>query len=115
MLFNTLSQAQVVIDDTLRRVLSQLPSSGLNKEVKPVLDQLAEMGFVLDESSDEDKIIDKYFTQIIHDNTTLNFTVLTTYDCNFACPYCVEAGVKAPVVMDDSTARRAVSFIGTNL
>lgn len=76
-----------------------------------MLARLKGMGFVLDDSEDEDVAIEGWFAKIAQDKSIMRATVLTTYDCNFACPYCVEAGVTAPIYMGRETAACVVEYV----
>ncbi len=109
--FNTRTQAQVVIDATLKQVLDSLPEDNHDDSTMKALSSLKEMGILIEDSTDEELIIEEWFHTIKTDSSKIDATVLTTYDCNFACTYCIEDGVKARIYMDENTARRAVSYI----
>jgi len=83
----------------------------LDQEAAAALTQLKSMGFVLDDGVDEGKLLEEWFARVKSDSSKVKATILTTYDCNFACTYCVEEGVRDPIYMDDGTAERAVSYI----
>ncbi len=44
-------------------------------------------------------------------NTGLHITVVLNLDCNFACPYCFETGVKGDLYMTGATAALLTAFI----
>ncbi len=109
--FNTRTQAQVVIDEKLKRVLDTLPGNNHDQPTLEALGALERMGILIEDSKDEKRLIEEWFQTIKTDSSEIDATVLTTYDCNFACPYCIEEGVRNRVYMDKSTAERTVSYI----
>ena len=109
--FNTRTQAQVVIDQRLRDVLEDLAGNEYDSDTTTALTRLQNMGLVVADGEDEDRTIEAWFAEIAQDKSVMRATVLTTYDCNFACPYCVEQGVKAPVYMSRETAAGVVDDI----
>ena len=44
-------------------------------------------------------------------NKGLHIIVVLNLDCNFACPYCFEEGVKGDLYMTEATAERLLAFI----
>lgn len=109
--FNTRTQAQVVIDKTLKGVLDALPGNNHDQPTLEALGALERMGILISDSTDEQQIIEEWFHTIKTESSEIDATVLTTYDCNFACPYCIENGVKNKIYMDEPTAQRTVSYI----
>ena len=109
--FNTRTQAQVVIDGELKTILDRLPAFPGAEQARRALSSLQKMGLVVDDSEDEKRIMEDWFRTIKTDTSKMRATVLTTYDCNFACPYCVEEGVKSSIYMDEQTAQNTVSYI----
>jgi len=109
--FNTRTQAQVVIDAELKRALEALPAAPGEGPAREALLALERMGIVAVEAADEGRVLEDWFQALKQDRSELSATVLTTYDCNFACPYCVEEGAKSRVYMDAGTARRAAAYI----
>ncbi len=109
-LYNTRTQAKVVIDKTLRDALERLHARTALHD-SDSLSKLAHMGFLVEDPEQEEKIIEQWFDQINHGSSIVKAKVLTTYECNFACTYCVEEGVKASVRMSPETARRCAQYI----
>ena len=97
--FSTRTQAAVVIDDELRGLLESLPDRDIPETARPVLAKLAEMGFVAESPEQDRRTITEWFDAIKSDSSRIQATVLTTYACNFACPYCVEGEVIASISM----------------
>ncbi len=111
LVYNTRTQAQVVVDKTLRERFKENHFNAKTTEEEEAFKTLGRMGIVVEDSTDEDKILEEWFKLIQNDRTSMRAMVLTTYDCNFACPYCVEAGVRKKVYMDDKTAKDAADYI----
>ncbi len=111
LLYNTITQAQVVIDDELKSVIGSLPSQPQKEETQTALAQLKRMGFLAASENDDAMALEGLFKKVWEDTSVLRATVLTTYSCNFGCVYCVEEGVKKPVFMDHKTALESVEYI----
>lgn len=106
LLFSTRTQATVVIDDALRDLLGapeEIPEASRKS--------LAEMGFVVDSEEEDRRILADWFAAMNGDTSRVMATVLTTYACNFACPYCVEGEVIAATRMSGGTAEAAITYI----
>jgi uncharacterized protein len=111
LIFNTRTQAQVVIDDELARALESLPDGQSSAKTTDAMSTLKELGLLVDDGVDEDRVIEEWFRGLQTAQTVLKPTVLTTYACNFSCTYCVEQGVHHPVFMDSQTAQHTISYI----
>ncbi len=111
LLYNTVTQAQVVIDDALRAILGELPTLPEKEEARTAVAQLQRMGFLAASESDDTAALENLFKKVWDDHSVIRATVLMTYSCNFRCVYCVEEGVKEPVFMDEKTALEAVEYI----
>ena len=110
--FCTRTQAMVVVDDELMEAIDKLPQFSGGKRTAEALATLSGMGFLVENEAEEEANIIRYFQALKSNASRIDATVLTTYACNFACPYCVEEGVKAAVHMDEQTAVRTVAYIG---
>lgn len=108
--FSTRTQAIVVIDNELKVLLGSLPTPGIPESAQGALSQLIRMGFLVSSEEDDRRIMEGWFQELKSDTSQVAATILTTYACNFACPYCVEEEVIAPVHMSDATAEAAVSY-----
>lgn len=113
--FHWLTQSMAVLDNDLRGVIgaggrftaAQVPSG--------LLEQIVDMGLVVDDAADERDDIETWFRRASRDLSTLKVMVMTTYDCNFACSYCVEEGVKRPAPMGGSVPGRTVEWVQRQL
>ena len=119
LLFNTLTQGIVVVDDEARGAIDALPAKPRNAgatssstpDAAEALGTLEDLGFLVADEAADAKNIERYFSDLGTGDDSVQATVLTTFACNFACPYCVEEGVKGAVHMDPETARRTAAFI----
>ena len=104
--YHTRTQAQVVIDDELKSLLE-----GQRDIPESTAEQLRSMGYIVADAAEEDRNLDEWFHRLRTAQKRIVATVLTTYDCNFDCAYCVEEGVKGNGRMTRDTAERAVDYI----
>ncbi len=112
LLFNTLTHSFVEIDDATRSY-AESPDGRRPKMVRRrTVSRLRRMGFLVPSRERDAKRVERYFGELKSEiDSVLQATVLTTFDCNFACTYCVEEGVIQPVYMDDRTARETADYI----
>ena len=94
--YNTRTQGLVAVNQEIRALLDQLPFSINNAipESRPLLSKLEEMGITCRDDADELDIVRDWFQAIRYNSKKLEAYILTTYFCNFACPYCFEGKVK---------------------
>ena len=115
LLFHTRTQAQLVISEELRQILKKLPKEPESAEAEEALGQLQEMGFLVPDYAYEDCLLEGWFGDMQRAGSESRAIVLTTYDCNFACSYCVERGIRSSAAMDSFTAREVVSYLGRQI
>ena len=109
--FNTRTQDFIEIDDDLKHVVEVLPAKPQTQRARGALKKLRRMGFIVQDEDEDARNIEGWFSELKTDNRVIQATVLTTYGCNFACPYCVEEGIKAPVHMSRETAIQSAEYI----
>lgn len=111
LIYNWLTQSMAVVDEDLRGVFD----SGVGVDTAQIppefVQSLEEMGFIVADEVDERQEIEEWYRQIRSHSSTCKIMVLTTYDCNFACTYCVEEGVKRPVALDGDLPERIAAWI----
>ena len=78
-----------------------------------ILKRLRKLGIIIEDHVDERRILKcRYDFQKYNTTNYTAFTILTTYDCNLACPYCYEAsGQILQDYMTDQTIDRVVKFV----
>ena len=111
LLYNTRTRGIVVVDAGLRAALDRLPDLPADRQARASLRGLRRLGYLVRGEAEDTKALEAYFRDLRAEPSSVQATVLTTYACNFACTYCVEEGVKAPVHMSDATAEAAAEFI----
>ena len=115
LVFNTLTRAQVVVDDELKAALRSLPAPPANPLVASAISQLARMGIVVPSDQEDITGLERWFASIRDDASVLRPVVLLTYACNFSCVYCIEEGLRQTSSMDEAGARACVSYIERKL
>lgn len=94
--YNTRTQGLVVLNRKIRELLnaSPLEQTHVDAEMWPLLLKLQEMGLTVPNDADELEIVRQWFETIRYNSKKLEAYILTSYFCNFACPYCFEGMVK---------------------
>ena len=94
--YNTRTQGLVAINDEIKSLLGELPFpiSVAPEGSRPILAKLEEMGLTAKDDADELDIVRDWFQTIRYNTRHLEAYILTTYYCNFACPYCFEGKEK---------------------
>ena len=112
LVYNTLSQSVAVINKELKEAIDGLEEGRLPEgEVLEHLQTLEEMEILVPDEVDESRVVEYWFQSMKFDTSRFEATILTTFNCNFACTYCVEEGVKADISMDEETARLTVEWL----
>ena len=108
-LFNTLTRGLVILENNIMDRLENGIDPGLSpSEMK----SLQDLGVLVPDEMDEDLFFDVYYNQVRFGNSTLRVVVLTTLNCNFACPYCYEGELTyGKKQMTDETADRVIAWI----
>ena len=109
--FNWLTQAMVVLDDELRALVKRPGAVDATALPESVVEQLDSTGILVEDEVDEREEVERWHRQVRNNRGTFKAMVMTTYDCNFACTYCVEEGVKRPVKLGDDRAQQIVDWI----
>jgi uncharacterized protein len=93
-LMNTLTDAQVVVPDSVAALLDSLgsgaPPAAFDAETRDSLQTLADLGFVVKDRDQDRRALEDYFAEVRESRDQLRLTVLTTLQCNFACDYCFQ-------------------------
>ncbi len=110
LVFNTFTHAMVNISDDLKGLIENSNRPAEEDSLKD-LRMLKKMGIVVDRESDETKLARTWYDMLRHDTSRMHITILTTYDCNFACKYCIEEGVKKPIYMSDECSDSLVDWL----
>lgn len=110
-LFNSKECSFVVLDKETQGFLTDIYE--INKYDEEVVENLIDLGFIVNENSDEISDLVAFTQNARLSNESLSITIATTLDCNMACPYCFEN--KNKKYLTESTANKIISFILTKL
>jgi len=115
-IFNTRTQAIVKIEEKLKNILKTIPKLSLTETIylERYLPLLTEMGIVVEDAKEEEAKLEEFFSQLkkTAQNLPLAATILTTDDCNFACPYCFEEEVRGKgAVLDKVTGDKIITWL----
>ncbi len=117
---NTLTDAQLVVSGEVVALLDGLEAGGGQvAAADEAIGVLSENGFVVaDRQADLDRL-EARFAEFHEDTSQLRVTILTTLQCNFACPYCYQGEGSVAVTpaskMSAGTASRVAEWIGGQL
>ena len=110
LVYNTFNQATAIIGEQAKKVLSNLNGPIGDGEMK-YINTFKELRLVVDDSVDEVAELKDWYRKARYNKSTMRATILTTYDCNFACEYCVEEGIKNPIRMGEAQCRSTVDWL----
>jgi uncharacterized protein len=90
-LMNTFTDAQLLVSPDVVDLLDRVGESReLSVVERETIEQLVEQGFVVDSREREQADLRAFFREVREGTDTLQITVLTTLQCNFACDYCIQ-------------------------
>jgi uncharacterized protein len=107
LLFSTLTKAVVILEQKFTKSIKEGQIESVPKEM---------IGTLLDEGiltnlSDERQYAEYFFTKGKFNSRALGAMILTTYDCNFKCEYCVENDIKDRIEdMTDEVVRNVIQW-----
>ena len=111
LVYNTRTQAVAVLESDLAGKLKNKPGQIVNLDNKEFMGFMEE-GFCIANDQNEQDILENWFHEISHRKNTLTATILTTYHCNFACPYCFEKDIDpAQKNMSPETADKVCNWL----
>ncbi|MBU7016593.1 MAG: SPASM domain-containing protein [Theionarchaea archaeon] len=109
LLTNTMSGAVIGIDEELKSVIEKGDITALDPEQCKAL---TELGIFIPDHVDEYRTIKVQYERAKYAIDSLTFTLITTYACNLACPYCYEGkGELLQGTMNRNTRERALTFM----
>ena len=91
-LFNSLTDTQIVVSNDVLALMARAEAGIdlLDFQAREAVDQLAELGFLVESREAEDAALEAFFREVREDASHLRLTLLTTLQCNFACDYCIQ-------------------------
>ncbi|MFH1232037.1 MAG: SPASM domain-containing protein [Planctomycetota bacterium] len=118
LVFNTRTQAIMELNRQVKDFIDRVTNNGktkhtdkLSPEESDCLNTLKDSGIIVEDNIDETRIMEHWFNQIKYQSKTLDATILTTYQCNFACVYCFEERVKRDKSLSDETAHQIIEWL----
>lgn len=72
---------------------------------------LARLGFLVPDTAAEVEEVRRFFSTVNQQRTLATIIAVLNMDCNLACTYCFEGGMKGKRYMDTATAERLISFL----
>ena len=104
------------IKGSLIRISAKCYESLLNGTLSPSEAAVfTKLGMLVEDPEQEKKAVLGLFDRVNVANRTLNLTVVLNLDCNLACVYCYEEGMKGRHYMSRQTADQLTDFIEAHL
>ena len=111
-LFNTRNTGIIAIEKEIySKISDSLKQPHCTTSYNEEITQLQEMGFIVDIELDE---FDGFFNSVIQSRDKENMlliSLMTTTNCNFACRYCYEDGIKKTYNLDEAVVLALISYI----
>jgi uncharacterized protein len=109
LLANMMSGAVIAVDEELKTVIETGALDACDAET---CNTLKDLGVLIPDDVDEYRKFKVGYESRKYTVTSPNFTLITTYACNLACPYCYEGkGELLHGTMTEDTRERTVTFI----
>ncbi len=120
LLYNTLHDHRILFDenflnpyDLFEKIEMRMPLGSAEQEV---LASLKEMGLVLEDDVDEQKLFDTWYATKIHSRRDImQITVLPVMSCNLACHYCFENDVRQTGLMKPEIISESIEWMTRRL
>jgi len=110
-IFNTITGSEILIDIDIKNILDNFDSHKDDLE-KEFIEILLRNGILIDDDTDEKKILQVMREDARFHSTDIRFTVNTSYACNLACVYCFEGkGEIYNKKMNDEITDASIKFI----
>jgi uncharacterized protein len=115
LLYNTLHDHRILFEDPnlnpetlFDKINKHLP---LNSQEQEAVPELKEMGVLLDDDADEQKVFEEWYHAKIRERTDImQLTILPLMACNLACHYCFENAVREKGKMSPETAEKVIAW-----
>ncbi len=104
-IYNGLNRSTIDVSKDDYDLLKNNPDALLQRpDCEEAVKTLIAQGIIVPSEKDEIQEGQEWFKKINTDRSHFRMTILPTYMCNLACPYCVEEGVKTNNFMDTMNA-----------
>jgi uncharacterized protein len=108
LVFNTLSKTIAYLSKEVVKALQEGDFESLETEV---IRELEENNLIVPNEVDELAVVKTLFWRSKFTGNTLGVTVLPTYDCNMACPYCYEGDSRPSTNMSKALSLKVCDWI----
>ncbi|WP_252229828.1 radical SAM protein [Clostridium sp. ZBS15] len=106
LIYNSFSGALVNLNEEYYKILNNLEVSN---EKSKIIDELKNVGLLVEDSVDEIKVLERKRNEIIQNESILSLTIAPTLNCNLNCSYCFEE--KKVGIMNTNTLNNIVTFV----
>ena len=93
LIFNSLTSVFAVADGKFMNLYNKIDTikeSELEEDNKKRLEAMEKSGYIINDDFNELDYIEFMYQKSKYDSEYLKLTIMPTYSCNFACPYCYE-------------------------
>lgn len=112
---NTMTKAVVVLNQELLDYVQSLQGinelAEIKEEAQDLLKQLMELQMVCHDDRNEIDYLYYWLNSQRYDTRSLLVTILTTYRCNLACPYCYEQGIGLSEKMSEQVQEDTYNWV----
>ena len=108
MLLHTINRSLKLLE---QEPWDELKKGHVTKAHGTLFEDLCRSDFLVPESVDEAKVLKNWRNSQYYSNKELAVKAKITEDCNLACDFCIQEGMKRPVGMSREIAEQCVTFI----
>ncbi|MBU1052688.1 MAG: geopeptide radical SAM maturase [Proteobacteria bacterium] len=106
LLFSTRKMSKIILNKETYQAIEN------NVELSPSDEALlSKLGMIVHDKEEEKQAVFRLFDNLNTKNNGVHVIAVLNLDCNFACTYCYEGGMKGKLYMSDETADHLVDFI----
>ncbi len=109
-LYNTLSTALVELD---KETYACLKNNNLDMLKSEYVNPLREMHYLTEKNKDESEEFFYFYDSVRYarSSSVFSITLIPSYNCNLACPYCMQGQEKSSAKMDDASLKAVLIFM----
>ncbi len=112
LIYNTLRHSFTMTDARVMDLMENCGEKPLDAGEPGIpWERFLKAGVLVPEQHDEKMLLRERFEVIKESPASLNVIIMTTFACNLACGFCIENGVKRPVLMSESTTRQVIEWL----
>lgn len=109
LIYNSATSGIILLNEAYTKKYQQIKEGADISQYQDLITQLEKCGMLVDDSIDEVSEV-KIKSRIVQHSNEIDFTIAPTMNCNFACPYCYEEGVRYNE-MTKEVADKTIEFI----